>query len=1486
MSKNSQQKPALRSIFAKPVKVGADKSVPGHLPAEKTAVGNIDMVADGLIEGWVKDLADNAALTVDVFLDNTPLAREIVADRYRKDVEQAGYGSGRHGFSCPVPEGMSPLGGRLELRPAGASTVLLSEVITAAMMAERPRPATQTDPAVGEALAPNDAGPDRTAAPAKTMSPSATQVQGESATGTQGKMYCAPGFTGSIDRIRNNVLKGWVRGPNDAETLILDVFADNVLLAEAIPADKYRRDVEGAGFGTGWYGFAYDLPAGISLAGQRLDIRLAGDDTVVLSKTVPPEMPARAAGAVIGSDSSSGNVSGKADGPAAYECRIDVLSETLIRGWAVNTNHPGNVFTIDLFVDGVLLAQVSNDKRRSDLEKLGKSEGVGGFEHRLLLGYLETGKHIVTIGLPDGNRIQKEIEIKENTLRYPLNAGVAKILPSQTAIIVPIYDAAEDVMTCIERLLEHTPKDIDIVLIDDASSDPRIEVLLAEAQKHPRFRTLRNATNLGFTRTVNRGLAEIGRKHAILLNSDARVTPGWVHGLLRAASSRPMVATVTAMSDRAGAFSAPTIGNDNPLPAGVAEDVYARAFRQRSLGLYPLVPTGNGFCMFVNRTCIDDIGPFDDKAFPRGYGEENDFCMRAGRAGWSNLIDDCTYVFHDRSKSFGSAKTELMDAGRRVIDDRYPEYKAAIRVFSTGAEISLARFRAAQALQDCSSPSAALPAILYVVSTQTGGTPQTNMDLMQQIADEMQPWLLQCNSRRLTLQRLEGGQLVDVKTHDLVEPVDPVTHRSGEYDAVVANWLDLVDPRMVHIRHLAWHSLSLPRLAKARSCPVVFSFHDFYAICPTVKLLDEQNVYCGGNCTKTEGDCKVELWAADSMPKLKNAWVHVWRERFNEVLQDCDIFVTTSESARTQILAHFDLDEDRFFVIPHGRNFADMLQLRSRRRQGEPIRILVPGNINAAKGRDIITALARHDRAGLLQFHILGNMKDAAAWEISPNIVLHGTYPRDDFAKRVATIRPHLGAIFSIWNETYCHTLTELWSVGLPAVVFDFPTVATRVRDTGAGWVVPHDDIAVLYDQLVRLGSDVEEQTRAEAAVHKWQEGYGVGRTTRVMAAAYREVYRNASGQSSSRPLIAVVSPAQPNLLHANASTEIRVWERTINRSDRSCVFVRMAPDTVLANIREGTVDGVIVQRNALPPTMVTPFLNTVAEAGISYLLDLDDDLFDVPADKDPFGRYAAYSPLLEQVTRSAAVVTTTTEPLRHKLTALNPATILVPNRLSERLWRGPLPKREPDGLVRALYMGTVTHQADFELIAPALKAMLAEDPNFRVAIIGIQTDDLPHWAERIDIPGAAKSYSNFVPWLRHQSTRFDFALAPLLDTPFNRSKSNLKALDCGALGLPVLASDMRVYRDLHGQMPWLELVGDHPSAWHKAIRRAIAAAREGQVDRAAIRDWVFSEHGLMASLADYDALLQSLARPGDLDRLAARGPAIAGRNGQKAARS
>jgi glycosyltransferase involved in cell wall biosynthesis len=86
-------------------------------------------------------------------------------------------------------------------------------------------------------------------------------------------------------------------------------------------------------------------------------------------------------------------------------------------------------------------------------------------------------------------------------------------------IVIPVYNAPDDLRACVDSVLAHLRPDVRLVLIDDASPDPRIADYFAQLERraHPQAVLLRNARNLGFTGTANRGM-QLSRADVILLN--------------------------------------------------------------------------------------------------------------------------------------------------------------------------------------------------------------------------------------------------------------------------------------------------------------------------------------------------------------------------------------------------------------------------------------------------------------------------------------------------------------------------------------------------------------------------------------------------------------------------------------------------------------------------------------------------------------------------------------------------------------------------------------------------------------------------------------------------------------------------------------------------------------------------------------------------------------------------------------------------------
>jgi len=248
-------------------------------------------------------------------------------------------------------------------------------------------------------------------------------------------------------------------------------------------------------------------------------------------------------------------------------------------------------------------------------------------------------------------------------------------------VIVPIFNAADHLERCLYSLLKY--QDIyRVILINDCSMDKRIDQLLLTLKGLDNSRLLitDNETNLGYVKTVNKGM-RLSSRDVILLNSDTIVTRGWAKKMQACAYSRDRIATVTPFTNNGQMCSIPEFMKDNEVPDGFTVDSFAECVERSSSNLYPELVTAVGFCMYIKRSILNEIGCFDGVNFGNGYGEENEFCARAVRRGYVNVLCDNTYVFHKGSASFLDRKDSLLKKNHRLLEAMYPEFWPAVILF-------------------------------------------------------------------------------------------------------------------------------------------------------------------------------------------------------------------------------------------------------------------------------------------------------------------------------------------------------------------------------------------------------------------------------------------------------------------------------------------------------------------------------------------------------------------------------------------------------------------------------------------------------------------------------------------------------------------------------------------------------------------------------------------------------------------------------------
>ena len=90
----------------------------------------------------------------------------------------------------------------------------------------------------------------------------------------------------------------------------------------------------------------------------------------------------------------------------------------------------------------------------------------------------------------------------------------------KVSIIVPVYNEEEYVSTCLDSLINQTLDDIEIILIDDNSTDNSLNILLDYARKYPNIRVYHNEKNIGQGASRNRGLSLVTGEYIGFVDSD------------------------------------------------------------------------------------------------------------------------------------------------------------------------------------------------------------------------------------------------------------------------------------------------------------------------------------------------------------------------------------------------------------------------------------------------------------------------------------------------------------------------------------------------------------------------------------------------------------------------------------------------------------------------------------------------------------------------------------------------------------------------------------------------------------------------------------------------------------------------------------------------------------------------------------------------------------------------------------------------------
>ncbi|MFM7232065.1 MAG: glycosyltransferase, partial [bacterium] len=215
------------------------------------------------------------------------------------------------------------------------------------------------------------------------------------------------------------------------------------------------------------------------------------------------------------------------------------------------------------------------------------------------------------------------------------------------SVVVLAWNQLPLTQACLASVRRHTHHPLQLIVVDNGSSDGTVEWLRAEAVAHADTTLVENASNLGFAAGCNQGLARAHGEWVVLLNNDTVVTDGWLDG---------MIAVHGAL--RNAGFVGPVTNEIAGLQRAVAPDyvradldAFAAAWRERHRHQRVPSPRLVGFCLLGHASLWARVGGLDE-SYATGNYEDDDLCLRAELAGFRNVIAGEVFIHHEGSASF------------------------------------------------------------------------------------------------------------------------------------------------------------------------------------------------------------------------------------------------------------------------------------------------------------------------------------------------------------------------------------------------------------------------------------------------------------------------------------------------------------------------------------------------------------------------------------------------------------------------------------------------------------------------------------------------------------------------------------------------------------------------------------------------------------------------------------------------------------------
>ncbi len=666
-------------------------------------------------------------------------------------------------------------------------------------------------------------------------------------------------------------------------------------------------------------------------------------------------------------------------------------------------------------------------------------------------------------------------------------------------IVIPIYNAYTALCECVSSIIKNTDlKENTLILIDDCSTDENIGKYINKVKKDNKdlnIVIIKNKDNLGFVKTVNKGM-KYSKNDVLLLNSDTVVGKNWLDKIKKCAYREDKIATVTPLSNNATLASVPIGLQKNEIPEDISIDEYNELIEKCSYHEYPEVPTSHGFCVYIKRSVLDEVGYFDEESYGRGYGEENDFSFRCIDYGYKNVLCDDVIVYHKESQSFSDEKQKVIDSHLNILSNKYPKYFWYLSKWCE--EFPIKHIGKNIGYYMNVSKRKNILVLIHDWTNLTGGTTLHVMDIVNNLRNKFNFHILYPQPENYVLK----SYFEDYEDEILLKNVNRISEFSkynNKYKEMLEDIVLAMNIDFVHIQHMIGHFFDIVDVCEKYKINKIITLHDFYCLCPNYNLLYCNDKFCLNMNKPDHSKCLKELNG------LNNNIIPSWREDWYSFLKRMDTIIVPSNNTKNYILKQYkELD---ISVIEHGvdisKNYENIII-------DKKFNVAYIGCVLKHKGGFIFRDLVKQSKSKNIKYHIFGLDMIGGLDFKKKNFKFHGKYDRDKLNELLIKNNINLICFFQIWPETYSYTLNEAISAGIPVLSFDMGAGAEKVRKNKLGWVIPVDSTPkYIEDKILSIQNNKEEYNKVVKNIKSYKN-----KSLSKMIDEYDKIYSKKSNKN------------------------------------------------------------------------------------------------------------------------------------------------------------------------------------------------------------------------------------------------------------------------------------------------------------------------------------------------------------------------------------